>query len=136
MIPLPKLCSSAQIPLLLCCILQVISLTAKFTSRLTKNDKDVFNFCTDYLAVTLNMFVLLFVARKTARDLLLQNKMEQIGGIGMKEAKNASDSETNIFEETEFQGDLFNSHENMLVIPGCNRSMSPAGSKGSRSASK
>ena len=82
------------------------------------------------------MFVLLFVARKTARDLLLQNKMEQIGGTGMKEAKNASDSETNMFEETEFQGDLFNSHENMLVIPGCSRSMSPTGSKRSRQASK
>ena len=102
MIPLPKLCSSSQIPLLLCCILQVISLTAKFTSRLTKNDKDVFNFCTDYLAVTFNMFVLLFVARKTARDLLLQNKMDQIGGTGMKESKNLGASETNMFEETEF----------------------------------
>ena len=102
MIPLPKLCSSAQIPLLLCCILQVTSLTAKFTSRLTKNEKDVFNFCTDYCAVTLNMFVLLFVARKTAKDLLHQNKMEQIGGTGMNETKNAQDTETNMFEETEF----------------------------------
>ena len=51
----------------------------------------------EYITVTLMMYVLLFVAFKTAKDLLLQNRLEQDGAAAMLNKQNHRAAQTNLF---------------------------------------
>ena len=104
MIPLPKFCSFSQLPLLLACILQlgslvIISIENAFEKEQMPRDRGI-----DYVMVSFTMFVLLFFARKTAKDLLEQNSLDEdeIGASTTRGNQHQRFKQTNNYNETEF----------------------------------
>ena len=106
-IPLPKICSSALLPLILACLLQIGYLLHMVIESIIYREVEVTHICiVEYITVTLMMYVLLFVAFKTAKDLLLQNRLEQDGAAATLNKQNHRAAQTNLFQEVIFEGDV------------------------------
>ena len=86
----------------------------KFMNLINNRDMAPEDIFADYLTISFAMFVLLYVARKTAKDLLLYNMQQQ------DEVSNASQIRNsdlrNTFEEAVFEGDSEDSENQQLAL--------------------
>ena len=86
----------------------------KFMNLINNRDMVPEDIFADYLTISFAMFVLLYVARKTAKDLLLYNMQQQ------DEVSNASQIRNsdlrNTFEEAVFEGDSEDSENQQLAL--------------------
>ena len=72
--------------------------------------------CIDYTTITLSMLILLLVARKTAKALLLSDNMERSGLLVTEQISHLKASKRNNYEETEFQGSIYDSNGDQLAL--------------------
>ena len=71
-IPLPKIWTSALLPIVLACLLQIGYLLHMVIVSIMYREVEIAHISiVEYIAITLMMYILLFVAFKTAKDLLL-----------------------------------------------------------------
>ena len=104
MIPLPKFCSLPQLTLLLASILQVVALMATFAANVADKGQRQTYILFDFVTITFTMLILLFVARKTAKDLLLHKKSAHgSSSLASLHSRRAA-GKTNEYEEIVFQG--------------------------------
>ena len=104
MIPLPKFCSLPQLTLLLASILQVVALIATFAANVTDKGRRQTYILFDIVTITFTMLILLFVARKTAKDLLLQKKSAHGSSSQASLHSLRVAGKKNEYEEIVFQG--------------------------------
>ena len=111
MIPLPKFCSFAQLPLLIACTLQLGSLIALLVENAIEQKHMPRDRGIDYIMISFTMFVLLFFARNTAKDLLKQNCLDENGASPTGSNLLQASKRTNNYNETEFEGSFYSNIE-------------------------
>ena len=95
--------------MLLASLLQVAALIATLVEHYTHFNSNLREIIFDYTTVTFTMLILLFVARKTSKDLEKKNG-EQFSLLADNSDK------TNMFEETVFRGSILDTTGEQLVF--------------------
>ena len=118
LIALPKFCQFSTLALLSAISLSLVSLLALFIESLYSDEDRLTDICIDYSTTALTMLLLLIVARKTAKDLLLSNHLECAGVTVTEQTSHLKASKRNMYQEHEFSVGSFHesNHEYLNTL--------------------